>query len=104
MSSDSRQYQRLVNRFVALANNMQDEGLDPRMVSDAMMFASGTFATYVMAGNQGGLTETGIDQVAARFRTRLAQVQVSKKVAFADAVERAQQHESAIGARGKDPD
>jgi hypothetical protein len=79
MKSEAEKYQRLVNRFIALANNMKDEGLDPAMVSDALMFSSGVYATYVAAGNTGGLTETGIDKVAERYRQRLTEVQSVKK-------------------------
>ncbi len=79
MKSEAEKYQRLVNRFIALANNMKDEGLDPAMVSDAMMFASGIYATYLAAGNTGGLTESGIDKVAERYRQRLTEVQAAKK-------------------------
>lgn len=86
MSQDAKKYQRLVNRFVALANNMQDEGLDPNMVSDAMMFASGTYATFTLAGNDGGLTEPGVEKVVDRYRMRLVQVQASKKIAYGEKV------------------
>ena len=79
MKSEAEKYQRLVNRFIALANNMKDEGMDPKMVSDALMFASGTYATFVITGNNGGLTESGAAKVAALYQERLLQVQSAKR-------------------------
>ena len=79
MSGDAEKYQRLVNRFIALANNMKDEGLDIHMVADAMMFSSAVYITYTAAGNEGGLTESGIEKVTATYQRHLLQVQELKR-------------------------
>lgn len=72
-------YNKLAERFIALANEMKEEGHAIDMVSAAMMSASGTYATYVAAGNDGYLKQGGVDKVVAAYRKNLISVQGFKK-------------------------
>ncbi|MFN2329368.1 MAG: DUF3144 domain-containing protein [Chromatocurvus sp.] len=73
------QHQACMERFIALANSMKDEGIGTDVISWALMTASGVHATYSVAGNEGGLTESGIDKVADAYRKNLANIQALKK-------------------------
>lgn len=66
-------------RFVELANQMKEEGVDIRVVSAALMASSGVYATYTVAGNAGALEPTGVDKVVAMFRQNLEHIQKRKK-------------------------
>jgi hypothetical protein len=68
-----------IERLVKLANTMQRENIPKGVISTALMTASGIYATYVAAGNEGGLTESGMDKVVAAYRNQLEQVQALKK-------------------------
>lgn len=70
-----------VNRFIALANEIKDEGVDINLVSASLMTASGVYASYVAGGNEGGLTESGIEKIAKVYREELARIQEIKKKA-----------------------
>lgn len=66
--------------FIKLANRMANEdGLDIKMVSAALMAASGVYATFMAAGNQGFLAPGGIDRVAEVYKRNLAYIQERKK-------------------------
>jgi len=43
------------------------------------MTASGLYATYSVAGNEGGLNASGIDKVTAAFKQNLENVQRAKR-------------------------
>jgi len=58
---------------------MKDEGHDPQLVSAALMAASGIYATYVTAGNTGGLQPSGVDKVVMMYRRNLEHIQERKK-------------------------
>lgn len=77
--SDSDLHHECVNRFIALANTMGEEGIATNIVSGSMMTASGVFATYSVGGNDGGLTESGVEKVAAAYKKELARIQEIKK-------------------------
>jgi hypothetical protein len=77
--TDNEVHQECVNRFIDLANTMKDEGLDIKMVSHGLMSASGVYTTYVFGGNEGGLTESGIDKVVGVYRTELERMQRTKR-------------------------
>ncbi len=66
-------------RFVELANAMKDEGVDIRLVSAALMAASGVYATYTVAGNAGALEPTGVDKVVSMYRQNLEHIQQRRK-------------------------
>lgn len=67
------------HRFVDLANELKDEGIDIRIVSASLMAASGIYATYTVAGNAGALEPTGVDKVVAMYRQNLEHIQKRKK-------------------------
>jgi len=66
-------------RFIDLANEMKNQGMDTRLVSAALMSASGIYATFTAAGNEGFLQDSGIDKVAAIYRRNLGYIQERKK-------------------------
>tara|TARA_R110000823_G_scaffold210224_13_gene340569 strand:+ start:27884 stop:28141 length:258 start_codon:yes stop_codon:yes gene_type:complete len=72
-----------VNRFIALANAMKDEEIDINVVNAGLMTAAGLYASYVVGGNDGGLTESGVDKVSEVFRNELRRIQEIKKDAAA---------------------
>jgi hypothetical protein len=72
-------HRKCIDRFIELSNTMKDEGLEPGVVSHALMSASGVYATYAIAGNAGGLNEAGIDKVTEIYKSSLQNVQRSKK-------------------------
>ncbi|NOQ63037.1 MAG: DUF3144 domain-containing protein [Methyloprofundus sp.] len=74
-----REYNLLSERFITLANEMKNEGKEQQMVNAALMSASGIYATYTAAGNEGGLNPTGIDKVVAVYKANLENVQKLKK-------------------------
>jgi len=66
--------------FIQLANRMANEqGLDVKMISAALMAASGVYATFMAAGNQGFLAPGGVDRVAEVYKNNLAYIQERKK-------------------------
>ena len=77
--NDREKHQHCTTRFVDLANEFKDEGYDIQLVSAALMAASAIYATYSAAGNQGGLTPSGIDKVVETYRRGLEYIQNVKK-------------------------
>jgi len=67
------------NKFIELANQLKDEKIDPTLVSGALMTASGVYATFVAAGNDGALEPSGVDKVVAVYRRTLEHHQKVKK-------------------------
>lgn len=66
--------------FIQMANSMvNDKGFDMKLVSAALMGASGVYATFTAAGNQGFLAPGGIERVAEMYRKNLAYIQDRKK-------------------------
>lgn len=80
--SDAQIHTECLNRFIDLANTIKDEGVGTHVISAAMMSASAVYATYVAAGNEGGLTESGMDKIVEAYRHQMQQVQAAKKVEF----------------------
>lgn len=68
-----------VNRFIEMANAMKDEGININVVSGALMTASGLYASYVAGGNDGGLTESGVQKVSEVYKRELERIQKIKK-------------------------
>ena len=62
-----------------MANQLKDEKIDPTLVSGALMTASGIYATFVAAGNEGALEPSGVDKVVALYRRTLDNHQTIKK-------------------------
>ncbi|MEP4485453.1 MAG: DUF3144 domain-containing protein [Halioglobus sp.] len=84
--SEQDQLHEGINRFIGVANEMKDSGVPIHVVSTAMMRAFCVYATYSVAGNTGGLTESGVEKMAEVFKEELAGVQAARK-AEVDAVE-----------------
>jgi len=79
--SPAQVQQDCINRFIALANTLREEGVEPTTVSGCLMSASGVYATFLYAGNEGGLTESGVDKVATAYRQELERIQRVKRQA-----------------------
>lgn len=77
--TDGDLHRETLNRFIDLANTVKDEGVAPRIVSASLMTASAVYATFVAAGNDGGLTDSGIEKVVDAYTGQLRQVQAMKK-------------------------
>ncbi len=72
----------LIDKFITLANQLKDEGNDVEIVNASLMLASGTFATYLAAGNEGYLKEDGIRKVAEGYKHNLTLLQDIKKAQY----------------------
>ncbi len=83
---DKESHNECTHKFIELANEMKNEGHDPQLVSAALMAASGIYATFVTAGNTGGLQPSGVDKIVLMFRRNLEHIQERKKEE-ADALE-----------------
>lgn len=77
--SQSDQHHECMNQFIDLANTMKNGGVPTEVVSWAMMTASAYYVTYSVAGNSGGLNESGIEKITDAYRQNLRQVQEVKK-------------------------
>jgi hypothetical protein len=82
--SDEEQLQECMQKFIEQANGMKEAGLEPRVVSAALMTASAVYATYVFAGNNGRLNAAGVDRLTGGFKEQLQRVQDAKKAAPAE--------------------
>ncbi len=73
-------HNKATERFIKLANKMaNDEGQDIKMISAALMAASGVYATFMAAGNQGFLAPGGVERVAEVYKNNLNYIQSRKK-------------------------
>ena len=77
--TDRASHTHCTHKFIDLANELKDEGYDIQLISAALMSASGIYATYVTAGNEGGLQPSGVDKVVMMYRRNLEHVQEAKK-------------------------
>ena len=77
--SDRKSHDECTHKFIALANEMNEEGQDPQLISAALMAASGIYASYTIAGNTGGLQPSGVDKVVMMYRRNLEHIQERKK-------------------------
>jgi len=68
-----------VNRMIALANTLKDEGVSVNVVSASLMTASGLYASYIVGGNEGGLTESGVQKVSEVYKSELTRLQDIKR-------------------------
>lgn len=77
--SDRENHNECTGKFIKLANEMKNLGHDPKLISAALMAASGIYATYISAGNNGGLQPSGVDKVVMMYRRNLEHIQERKK-------------------------
>ena len=86
--SDRESHNECTTRLINLANELKNEGHSQQLVSAALMAASGIYATFITAGNDGGLQPSGVDKVVMMYRRNLEYIQERKK-AEKDALEEA---------------
>lgn len=73
-------HNRATSAFIELANKLaKEEGQDVKIVSAALMAASGIYATFITAGNDGFLQPGGVDKVAEMYKNNLAYIQQRKQ-------------------------
>lgn len=77
--SQAQKHDEMLNQFIDLANKLKDEGNETQLVSAAMMSATAVYTTYVHAGNEGYLHESGITKVVNAYEKYVRQVQAFKK-------------------------
>ena len=77
--TDTEIHQECTRRLIDLANEIKDEGVGTNVVSAGLMTASAVYATFVVGGNTGGLTDSGVEKVTAAYKQQLEQVQRMKK-------------------------
>ncbi|NIM70935.1 MAG: DUF3144 domain-containing protein [Xanthomonadales bacterium] len=85
--NDRESHNQCTGKFIELANQLKDEGFDVRLVSAALMSASGVYATYVAAGNTGALQPSGVEKVTEAYRRSLEHIQEAKKAQASAATE-----------------
>ena len=79
IKTDHETHHECLNRFIDLANTMKDEGIDTNIVSYGLMSASGYYTTYALGGNDGALSDLGMEKVTAAYRRELERIQTLKK-------------------------
>ena len=79
IKTDHQIHLECLNRFIDLANTIKDEGVDIKMVSYGLMSASGYYTTYALGGNDGGLTDSGVEKITATYKSELERIQELKK-------------------------
>ena len=67
-----------INMFIGMANEMKDNGASIQFVSSALMRACAVYSTYVIAGNEGALRESGVEKLSEVFAQELKVVQQAK--------------------------
>ncbi len=82
--SENETHKAVMQRFIDLANQIKEDGTPPRVISAGMMTATCIYSTYVVAGNDGGLNESGVDKVTDAFRQQLQMIQDAKRKEAAD--------------------
>ena len=78
MVNDQEKHMYCTNKFIELANELKEEGIKVTLVNGALMTASGIYATYIAAGNEGALEPSGVDKVVDLYRRTLEQHQSAK--------------------------
>ena len=57
---------------------MKNDGASVQFISTALMRACAIYATFVVAGNEGALRESGVDKLKQIFAQELSTVQKAK--------------------------
>ena len=78
--SENEIHEECLDRFIGIANTLKEEGIDIKIISHALMSASGAYTTYTLGGNDGGLTESGVDKVTKVYKRELKRIQQVKKM------------------------
>ncbi len=78
----TQEIMQLVERFIALANEIKDEGKSVEMVNTALQLASGTYSTYLTAGDRGYLKKSGINKLVEVYKHNLTLIQGFKKTQY----------------------
>ena len=76
---DRESHNECTNKFIEVANELKNLDHTPQVISAALMAASGIYATYITAGNDGGLQPSGVDKVVMMYRRNLEHIQERKK-------------------------
>jgi len=76
---DRESHNECTNKFIEVANELKNLGHTPQVISAALMASSGIYATYITAGNDGGLQPSGVDKVVMMYRRNLEHIQERKK-------------------------
>lgn len=74
--------QEAIQQFIDLANEMKNNGSSVQAVSSALLRACALYSTYVVAGNDGALKESGVTKLKDLFGSELASIQSMKVRAF----------------------
>ena len=82
ITSRDEQIMSMVDEFITVANRLKDEGNDAELVNAAFMLASGNYATFLAAGNEGYLKEGGVRKIAKAYEHNLTLLQSLKKAQF----------------------
>jgi hypothetical protein len=77
--NDQENHRYCTNKFIELANQLKEENIDIALISGALMTASGVYATYTAAGNEGALEPSGVDKVVDLYRRTLVHHQAVKR-------------------------
>jgi hypothetical protein len=77
--SERENHMYCTNKFIELANELKEEGINVTLVNGALMTASGIYATYIAAGNEGALEPSGVDKIVDLYRRTLEHHQSAKK-------------------------
>jgi hypothetical protein len=77
--SNKESHNECTAKFIDLANELKNAGHSPQLVSAALMASSGIYATFISAGNDGGLQPSGVDKVVMMYRRNLEHIQERKK-------------------------
>ena len=77
--NDGEKHNYCTQKFIDLANELCKEDIDNKLVSGALMASSGIYATFVAAGNEGGLEPSGVDKIVSMYRRNLEHIQKRKK-------------------------
>jgi hypothetical protein len=97
-------HNRATAEFIQLANKLAaEEDQDVKIVSAALMAASGIYATFITAGNEGFLGPGGVDRIAEVYKNNLGYIQERKKQELKAAGKEVRPVESADGEPLKTP-
>jgi len=73
-------HNRATTAFIDLANKLaKEEDQDVKIVSAALMAASGIYATFITAGNNGFLNPGGVEKIAEMYKNNLGYIQQRKQ-------------------------